>query len=418
MRIMVVENNMVTVKITMLFYSIEKELCDTMFHLLLAIIYLAFISLGLPDGMLGAAWPSMYPEFEVPVSYAGLLSMFISAQTIISSLLSDRLTKKFGAGKVTAVSVAMTMIALFGFSVSSSMWQLFLWAIPYGLGGGSVDASLNNYVALHYESRHMSWLHCMWGIGASVGPYIMSFALTNGQGWNMGYRYVGILQIVLTIVLICSLPLWKKPQDAVNGSTEVVSDKPLTLKEIIRIPGAKEVMIVFFGYCALEQTAGLWASSYMVLHRGISAETAAGYASLFYLGITVGRAISGFITMKLIDRNMIRLGLGVITVGIIVLLIPTSVDEVSLVGLVLVGLGCAPIYPCVIHSTPDYFGADKSQAVIGVQMASAYVGSCVAPPVFGWIANHVSIGWYPMYLLVALILMFVLHEKLCGVKKV
>jgi len=389
-----------------------------MFHLLLAIIYLSFISLGLPDGMLGAAWPSMYPEFEVPVSFAGLLAMFISAQTIISSLFSDRLTKRFGAGRVTAVSVAMTMIALFGFSFSTSMWQLFLWAIPYGLGGGSVDASLNNYVALHYESRHMSWLHCMWGVGAMLGPYIMSFALAGGQGWNMGYRYVGILQIVLTIILIFSLPLWKKPQDAVNGATEVVSDKPLTLKEIMKLPGAKEIMIVFFGYCALEQTAGLWASSYMVLYKGISAETAASYASLFYLGITIGRAISGFITMKLSDRNMIRLGLGIISVGIVVLLIPTSMEVVSLIGLILVGLGCAPIYPCVIHSTPDYFGADKSQAVIGVQMASAYVGSCVAPPVFGWIANHVNIGLYPVYLLVALVLMMVLHERLCRLKQI
>jgi len=389
-----------------------------MFHLLLAIIYLSFISLGLPDGMLGAAWPTMYPEFDVPVSFAGLLAMFISAQTVISSLLSDRLTKKFGAGKVTAVSVAMTMIALFGFSVSTSMWQLFLWAIPYGLGGGSVDASLNNYVALHYESRHMSWLHCMWGVGAMLGPYIMSFALTNEQSWNMGYRYVGILQIVLTIILIFSLSLWKKPQDAVNGSTEEACEKPLTLKEMIGLPGAKEIMIVFFGYCALEQTAGLWASSYMVLHRGISAETAASYAGLFYLGITVGRAVSGFVTMKLNDRSMIRLGLGIIMLGILVLLIPTSVDVVSLVGLVLVGLGCAPIYPCVIHSTPDYFGADKSQAVIGVQMASAYVGSCVAPPVFGWIANHVSIIWYPVYLMLALGMMFVLHEKLCRLKRI
>jgi fucose permease len=256
----------------------------------------------------------------------------------------------------------------------------------------------------------------MWGVGAMLGPYIMSFALTGGQGWNMGYRYVGILQIVLTIILICSLPLWKKPQDAVNGTTDMVNDKPLSFKEIIGIPGAKEIMVVFFGYCALEQTAGLWASSYMVLHKGIAAETAACYASLFYLGITVGRAISGFVTMKLNDRSMIRLGLGIITLGILVLLIPTSVDVVSLVGLVLVGFGCAPIYPCVIHSTPDYFGADKSQAVIGVQMASAYVGSCVAPPVFGWIANHVSIVWYPAYLLVALVLMFALHEKLCMLK--
>lgn len=388
-----------------------------MFHILLAIIYLSFISLGLPDGMLGAAWPSVYPQFEVPVSYAGLLAMFISAQTIISSLFSDRLTKRFGAGKVTAVSVAMTMVALFGFSISSSMWHLFFWAIPYGLGGGSVDASLNNYVALHYESRHMSWLHCMWGVGAMLGPYIMSFALISEQSWNMGYRYVGILQIVLTIILVLSLPLWKTPQEAINGAPDAVCDKPLTLKEILCIPGAREIMVVFFGYCALEQTAGLWASSYMVLHRGIAAETAARYASMFYLGITIGRAVSGFVTMKLSDRNMIRVGFGIILLGVLVLLVPTTVEVVSLIGLVLVGLGCAPIYPCVIHSTPDYFGADKSQAVIGVQMASAYVGSCVAPPVFGWIANHVNIGLYPMFLLAALILMLVLHEKLCKMKQ-
>lgn len=387
-----------------------------MIHLLLAIIYLSFISLGLPDGMLGSAWPSMYPEFDVPVSYAGLLAMFISAETVVSSLWSDRLTKKFGTGKVTAVSVGMTAVGLLGFSVSGSMWMLFLWAIPYGFGAGSVDASLNNYVALHYESRHMSWLHCMWGLGASVGPYIMSFALTNGHGWNMGYRYVGIIQIVLTIVLVFSLPMWKRPQDAVNGATDVVSDKPLTLKEIFRVVGVKEVMVVFFCYCALEQTTGLWASSYLVLHRGVTAEKAASYASLFYVGITIGRAISGFITMKLNDRNMIRLGQGIILTGLLVLFVPTSIDAVSLVGLVLVGLGCAPIYPCVIHSTPEYFGADKSQAIIGVQMASAYVGSCVAPPVFGWIANHVSIVWYPVYLLISLVVMFALHEKLCRVK--
>lgn len=387
-----------------------------MIHLLLAIIYISFISLGLPDGMLGSAWPSMYPEFDVPVSYAGLLAMFISAETVVSSLWSDRLTKKFGTGKVTAVSVGMTAVGLLGFSVSGSMWMLFLWAIPYGFGAGSVDASLNNYVALHYESRHMSWLHCMWGLGASVGPYIMSFALTNGHGWNMGYRYVGIIQIVLTIVLVFSLPMWKKPQDAVNGATDEVNDKALTLKEIFRVLGVKEVMIVFFCYCALEQTTGLWASSYLVLHRGVTAEKAASYASLFYVGITIGRAISGFITMKLNDRNMIRLGQGIILTGLLVLFVPTSIDAVSLVGLVLVGLGCAPIYPCVIHSTPEYFGADKSQAIIGVQMASAYVGSCVAPPVFGWIANHVSIVWYPLYLLVTLVVMFALHEKLCRVK--
>ena len=253
-----------------------------MFHLLLAVIYLSFISLGLPDALLGSAWPTMYQEFHVPVSYAGILSMTIAGGTIISSLQSDRLTKKFGSGKVTAFSVLMTAVALFGFSISSSFWMLFLWAIPYGLGAGSVDASLNNYVALHYESRHMSWLHCMWGVGASVGPYIMSFVLTNGQSWNMGYRYISIIQIVLTAMIMMSLPLWKnRSSEEITGIDSNVSentnpDKVLSLKEIFAIPGAKPLLLMFFCYCALEQTAGLWASSYMVLKHGLDVKTAAG----------------------------------------------------------------------------------------------------------------------------------------------
>ncbi len=408
-----------------------------MFQILLAIIYIAFISLGLPDSLLGSAWPSIYQEFSVPVSYAGIISMIISAGTVVSSLQSDRLTKKLGAGKVTAISVGITATALMGFSVSHSFLELCLWSIPYGLGAGSVDAALNNYVALHYESRHMSWLHCMWGVGASLGPYIMSFALTGGESWNMGYRYIGILQVVLTAILLFSLPLWKKPQDALQGVREetdsdieksgsseqkgkeefknVANEKPLTLKEIISIKGAKEIMVVFFCYCALEQTAGLWASSYLVLQRGITVEKAASFASLFYLGITIGRAVSGFLTMRMNDKNMIRLGQGIIMTGIFVLFLPVSNATISLVGLILVGLGCAPIYPCVIHSTPDLFGADKSQAIIGVQMASAYVGSCLAPPCFGWTANHIGIGLYPVFLVVILMVMIFLHERLQGV---
>lgn len=253
-----------------------------MFPLLLIIIYLAFISLGLPDSLLGSAWPTMYREFSVPVSYAGGLSMIIAAGTIISSLQSDRLTRKFGTGKVTAASVLITAVALFGFSISHSYAALCLWAVPYGLGAGSVDASLNNYVALHYASRHMSWLHCMWGVGASLGPYIMGYALTGGQGWNMGYRYIAILQIALTAILIFSLPLWKNQDNSDTGQTEKeAAAKPLSLRQIFNIPGAKEIMITFFCYCALEQTTGLWASSYLVLRRGLSAETAAGFASLF-----------------------------------------------------------------------------------------------------------------------------------------
>ena len=380
-----------------------------MIQLLLAIIYLSFISLGLPDALLGAAWPTMCIEFDVPVSYAGLISIVISAGTIVSSLLSDRMTRWLGTGKVTAFSVALTALALFGFSVSGSYWMLILWAIPYGLGAGSVDASLNNYVALHYASRHMSWLHCMWGVGASIGPYIMGFALTGGQGWNMGYRYIGVLQVVLTVVLLISIPLWKKRTG--EAGENAAQKPPLGLKEIFRIPGAKEILIAFFCYCALEQTAGLWASTYLVRHLGMDEEQAASLASLFYIGITVGRAVSGFLTYKLNDVNMIRLGQGIVLLGIGVMVLPLG-DSCSMVGLILIGLGCAPIYPCVIHSTPEHFGEENSQALIGVQMASAYVGSLAAPPVFGLIANHVSAGLLPLYLLAIGVLMILMCERL------
>lgn len=381
-----------------------------MTQLLLAIIYLAFISLGLPDGLLGAAWPTMYQEFAVPVSYAGAVSMIISFGTILSSLQSDRLTRKLGTGKVTAISVGMTAAALFGFSFSHSFVAVCLWAIPYGLGAGSVDASLNNYVALHYESRHMSWLHCMWGIGATLGPYVMGYALTGGKGWNAGYRYIGIMQIVLTAVLVCSLPLWVKRKEEGTGGAEMDA-KALSIREVLKIRGAKEVMFCFFCYCALESTAGLWSSSYLTLQKGIPAETAASYAGMFYLGITIGRALSGFITMKLNDVQMIRMGQCMIALGIIVVFLPGAA-VVSLVGLVLIGLGCAPVYPCIIHSTPAHFGEDKSQAVIGIQMASAYAGSCLMPPVFGLIANNISVALFPVYLVVILMIMIVMHELL------
>lgn len=383
-----------------------------MVHLLLAVIYISFISLGLPDGLLGAAWPTMYGEFEVPVSFAGIISMIIAFGTILSSLASDRLTLKLGTGKVTAISVALTAAALFGFSISDSFWLLCLWAVPYGLGAGSVDASLNNYVALHYSSRDMSWLHCMWGIGASVGPYIMGIALAGGESWNMGYRYISMVQIILTAVLIFSLPLWKnRGGAAVTDGENLKEAEPLTLRQVMALPGAKEIMITFFCYCALEQTAGLWASSYLVLHKGVLADTAASFASMFFIGITVGRFFSGFLTMKLNDAQMIRLGQKIVFVGIIAMLLPLS-EMVSLIGLILIGLGCAPIYPCIIHSTPAIFGADRSQALIGVQMASAYIGTCIMPPIFGLLANYISVALLPVYLVIILILMIVMYEKL------
>ena len=374
-----------------------------MFHLLIVIIYLAFISLGLPDGLLGAAWPSVYPELGVPVSYAGAVSMTVALGTIVSSLLSDRLTWRFGAGKVTAFSVAMTACALFGFSISREYWMLILWAIPYGLGAGGVDASLNNYVALHYSSRHMSWLHCMWGVGASVGPYIMGWVLSGGAHWSGGYRIVGILQVILTTVLFLTLGLWK------DRRAEAENAQPVPLKEVFAIPGAKEILVTFFCYCGLEQTACLWASSYLTLSRGVERSTAAFFASLFFLGMTIGRGVNGFLTVKFDDKTLIRMGAAVIGLGIGAMLLP---GRLALVGLLLVGLGCAPVYPCIIHSTPANFGPQRSQALIGVQMASAYVGTLLMPPIFGLIANHIGAWTMPLYLLAILALMAAMHERM------
>ena len=379
-----------------------------MTHMLLAVIYAAFISLGLPDALLGSAWPLMYSEFQVPVSRAGVVFMIISVGTVVSSLMSDKFTRRFGTGKVTALSVGLTAVALMGFSCCTSFWMLCLWAIPYGLGAGSVDASLNNYVALHYASRHMSWLHCMWGIGASVGPYIMGGILTMGLQWNMGYRTIGLLQIILAAVLFLSLPLWKKR--IAEGDGQPLSTQ-LNLAHIIRIPGAKESMVMFFCYCALEQTAGLWASSYLVLHKGVSSESAAAFASMFFTGIAVGRAVSGFLTIKFNDTQMIRLGQSVIALGIAIMLLPFG-QTLSLAGFILIGLGCAPIYPCVIHSTPERFGAGNSQAVIGVQMASAYIGTSLMPPLFGLVAEHIDVALLPAYLLAILATMTLMHERL------
>ncbi len=381
-----------------------------MIHLLLAVIYASFISLGLPDSLLGSAWPAMYPQLGVPVSYSGIVFMIISVGTIISSLQSDRLTRRLGTGKVTAFSVAMTAAALLGFSVSHEFWQLCLWAVPYGLGAGSVDASLNNYVALHYESRHMSWLHCMWGVGAAAGPYIMGRVITGGGTWNGGYRCIALIQIALTAVLLLSLPLWKGRPQAENAAG-AADAKSLSVREAVKISGVKNVLICFFCYCALEQTTGLWASSYLTLYKGVPAETAASYASMFFIGITAGRALNGFAAMKLNDVQMVRMGELIIACGVVVMLLPLGAG-VSLAGLVIIGLGCAPVYPCLIHATPEHFGADRSQAVIGIQMACAYVGTSLMPPLFGLIAGHITVALLPVYLLVLLTLMSVMHEGL------
>lgn len=378
-----------------------------MVQLLIAVIYLSYISLGLPDALLGSAWPVMYEELGVPISSMGVISMIISAGTIVSSLLSDRLNRKLGTGLVTLFSVALTALALLGFAQSHAFWLLCLIAIPYGLGAGGVDAALNGYVALHYACRHMSWLHCMWGVGAAAGPYLMGYALTGGLGWNSGYRYIAILQFALTAILLLSLPLWKKQLPA--GET---ADSPaLPLGQLLRASGVPAAMLCFFCYCALEQCAGQWASSYLVLHKGVPEETAAAYASMFYLGITAGRALSGFLTMKFSDRRMIHMGETILLLGVGAMLLPLG-QAVSLGGLILIGLGCAPVYPCIMHSTPAFFGPARSQAVMGLQTASASVGVLVMPPLFGLVANHISVRWLPTFLLIILLLLGLSYECL------
>lgn len=378
-----------------------------MFSVLLAIIYMSFISLGLPDSLLGSAWPVMYEEMGVPLSYAGIVSMIIAGCTIISSLTSEKINRKLGTGLVTAVSVAMTAMALFGFSVSGSFVVICLWAVPYGLGAGGVDAALNNYVALHYSSKHMSWLHAFWGVGVSVSPYVMSYCISLNQGWNMGYRSISVVQIILTVILFITLPVWKKNKYTLNEE----KPKTVTLKQAFKIKGVPCIMLAFFGFCAFESTAGLWASTYLVEARGVGTETAARFAALFYLGETAGRFLNGFAADKFGDKKMINVGIYIMIAGTLMVLIPVS-DVFALIGLVVMGLGAAPVYPCIIHSTPDNFGRGNSQALVGIQMASAYCGSTFMPPVFGFLAENVSLTLYPLYLGGLAFIMLIMIKRL------
>lgn len=376
--------------------------------LLLTLIYICFISLGLPDSLLGSAWPVLHAEINVPVSYAGIVSATVTVGTVLSSLFSDKLLHKFGAGLVIAVSVMLTALGLFGFSVSSQFWMLILWAIPYGFGAGGVDAILNNYVALHYKAQHMSWLHCMWGVGASAGPYIMSLALVKLDNWGYGYLIVSIIQAVLAVIIFFCIPLWKKG-DAEDHAGNEATSKALSFREIFAIKGAIPCFLMFCCYCSMELTTSLWASTYFAQKWDATPEAAAGYASMFYTGITLGRFINGFLAMKLGDKFLIRMGTALVAAGIVLLCMPFH-SVFALIGFVVIGLGCAPIYPCIIHMTPDVFGADKSQAMIGVQMAFAYSGILVMPPLFGVIAENLSVSILPIYLSVFLVLIFVMHS--------
>ena len=381
-----------------------------MITILLVIIYISFISLGLPDSILGAAWPSMFPDLNVPVSYAGAISMTIAGGTIISRAFSVKIIRKLGTGKVTAISVLMTAISLLGFSISRNFVFLFLFSIPLGLGAGSVDAALNNFVALHYKARHMSWLHCFWGLGATIGPMIMSWHLTKNGSWSSGYRTVGILQLILVIILFISLPLWRRLEKT-EVQNEEGKDSDLGFGQLIKVKGAKFALLSFFFYCSLEATCGLWGSSFMVLVRGITPEVAAQWASMFYMGITVGRFISGFLTIKISSHRMVQMGEGLIAFSIILLLLPSK-GFILCAGLFLIGVGCAPIYPSMIHETPENFGRELSQAMIGIQMACAYIGTTFMPPLFGLIADKISIELYPYFMMVALVFMVIMTERL------
>jgi len=378
-----------------------------MYSLLLVVIYIAFISLGLPDSLLGSGWPAMHLVLDVPLPYMGIVTMVISGGTIVSSLMSYKLTRKLGTQSVTVVSVFLTAVALVGFSCSTKFYMLILFAVPYGLGAGAIDAALNNYIAIHYSSRHMSWLHCFWGVGTVISPFVMSYALTTST-WNKGYRLIAIVQFCIGLVLLVTLPLWK-----VNRSRTVSQSKTksLGLADALKIKGVPSLLLGFFAYCSAEATAMGWASTYLVEVKGTSAERAAAFASLFFIGLTAGRFLGGFLMDRLGDRKMIRLGSYILLSGIACLLVPVDFEFLSLVGFIVIGLGCAPIYPCIIHSTPANFGTENSGAIIGIQMASAYAGTTFMPPLFGFLGRWISFKILPVYLVVFVVLMLYMTGK-------
>lgn len=379
--------------------------------LLLIIIYLAFISLGLPDSLLGTAWPVMHLEFGVSLDKAGLVYPTITVGTIISSFLSGKVVARFGVGKVTMVSTLMTAIAIFGFYLSPGFIWLFIFAIPLGLGAGSVDAALNNYVALHYRAAHMSWLHCFWGVGATASPIIMGEMITKFDSWRSGYFIVGILQFSLAIILLVSLPLWKKV--AKNDKKVALEETPKKkeAKSPLKIKGVKYALGTFFFYCGVEAMVGLWGSSYLVEIKDIQPGLAATWISLYYGGITLGRFLSGFVTFKLSNKMMIRLGQIISGTGVALLLLPLPAS-VSLVGLILIGLGFAPIFPSMIHETPTSFGAKNSQSIIGYQIAFAYIGTTLLPPIFGFMASIITIGLFPIVAVVIILAMMTCTERM------
>lgn len=387
---------------------------------LLIIIYLAFISLGLPDSLLGAAWPVMQGDLGAPLETAGLLFMTIACGTIISSLISGRILKRYGTGKVTFVSVLMTAVALLGFHFAPSIVWLMVCAVPLGLGAGAVDTGLNDYVAVNYKARHMSWLHCFWGVGATLGPIIMAQFISgdSASSWRNGYFLIAAIQFALVIILFFTLPLWKKVKvkrndrllEEIHELKDVINEKETNTKPL-QTKGVKWALTTFFFYCGVEATVGLWGSSFLVNIKGISVATAAGWISFYYAGITVGRLITGFITYKVTNRTLIRWGQLIALSGAIILVLPLP-SAFSFVGFIIVGLGLAPIFPCMLHETPTRFGKKHSQTIMGYQMAFAYTGTTFMPPLLGFMASQMTIGIFPIVIVIFAVAMLLSSEKL------
>lgn len=373
--------------------------------IVLLIIYLAFISLGLPDSLLGSAWPLMHLSFDVDISVAGLVSMIIAGGTIISSFYSDKIINRFGTINVTIVSVLMTAIALFGISFGHSFILLCILAIPLGLGAGAIDSALNNFVALHYKAKHMNWLHAFWGVGATVGPIIISMLIIQTHTWKTGYFVISMIQFTLVFILLVSIPLWRKIGNNHDDKDNINNN--ISFKEIFKLPRVKVTLLAFVCYCAIEATVNLWGSSYLVIVKNISEETSALWISFFFVGITIGRTLSGLLSIKLQQKKLIIIGLGLITLGIITLLIPIPKDYL-LLGLLLIGLGCAPIFPALIHDTPNNFGKKYSQKMMGMQMTFAYIGTTFMPPIFGIIGKKISYQLFPYFLGINLIIMIIM----------
>ena len=374
---------------------------------LLVLIYIAFISLGLPDSVLGSAWPVMQAELGAPLSLAGYISMVVSAGTVVSSLASNRLITRFGVGRVTAVSVLMTAAGLLGISLAPAAWMLFLCAIPLGLGAGSVDAALNNFVALHYAARHMSWLHCFWGIGATAGPMILSLQLSRGASWRGAYGLISGIQFALALALFLTLPVWRRAKAPAAESGE--EQRYLTNREALRLPLVKTALVGFVFFCAVETTSGLWASTYLHQARGLSASEAAMGASMFYGAITAGRLVAGFAASRLSPARLIRIGQCVCLVGAAMVALPAP-SIVGMLGIAVIGLGTSPIYPNMLHETPRRFGARNSQAIVGLEMAFAYIGSTLIPPLFGSLASATTLHLYPWFLAACTLVMLAASE--------